>query len=93
MNQEFPQQDLWVQSINGFKLHISCPHCSTSITVAPTTQQLSRCEHCKGLFEWTKHEGEINIFWPRCIEDAFSSLDGHRYQHTSLFDFSELTKP
>ena len=92
MNQDEWVQDEWIQAVNSFRLKIPCPHCSKPVQ-SPTASQLSRCPHCGGLFEWTKHHGDqgnTTVFWPRKNDDNFSSLDGRRYQHASLFDFSEI---
>lgn len=83
------QQDTWNEAQHSFQLSIPCPICSTPLA-RENTHHLTRCSSCEGLLEWTLHEGESRLYWPRTIGDNFSSFDGRRYNHTSFFDNAEL---
>lgn len=64
------QQDTWNEAQHSFQLSIPCPICSTPLA-RENTHHLTRCSSCEGLLEWTLHEGESRLYWPRTIGDNF----------------------
>ena len=83
------RDDEWNEAQYAFQVAVCCPYCSTPLA-RENSHHLTRCSNCKGLLEWVLHQGEANLYWPRTINDDFSSFDGRRYNHYSYFDNAEL---
>lgn len=89
MSDLIQREDKWHEAEHSFRLSIPCPFCSEALS-SENSHHLTRCSSCSELMEWVLHEGETSLYWPRMIGDNFSSFDGHRYNHSSLFDNAEL---
>lgn len=82
---------VWDPVKKTYNFNPVCPYCHHTITIM-NNQTLIRCNNCNELLEVVGHEHEEGkiVYWPRTASDNFSTLDGHKYQHTSPFDWGEI---